>query len=391
MDIEAFRKSPMGELRPISGHDAYLGQDYKHFAFMPYPLPPSIPLSERTYSRVAEASMAVGRLDFAVQRLPNPSLLVRPALRREAQSTSALEGTYAPLDEVLEADYLDEAQQSAELREVMNYVRAAERGLRLINKKPICLSLIAELQEILVRGTRGGGYDAGRLRERHVYIGERHLGIELSRFVPPLWGEDLIQRVSDWEKWINAEDDIPILVKVAVGHYQFETLHPFSDGNGRMGRLVVTLQLVEAKSLSYPVLNLSPWLKERENQYKDEMLQVSITGDFNSWVTFFCDGILAQANNAVKKIEDLLAARAEMMETLRKKKVRGVVLDIADSLIGYPYITVSRAAELHKVTYPPANSAIGKLVEMGILQEVTGERYGRMFVAPKIRAILTSR
>lgn len=391
MDIDAFRKSPMGELRPISGHDAYLGQDYKHFAFVPYPLPPSIPLSERTYGRVAGASMAVGRLDFAVQRLPNPSLLVRPALRREAQSTSALEGTYAPLDEVLEADYLDEAQQSAELREVMNYVRAAERGLRLINKKPICLSLIAELQQILVRRTRGDGYDAGRLRERHVYIGERHLGIEQSRFVPPPHGEDLIKGFSDWEKWINAEDDISILVKAAVGHYQFETLHPFSDGNGRMGRLVVTMQLVEAKSLSYPVLNLSPWLKERENEYKDQMLQVSLTGDFNAWVSFFCEGILAQANNAVKKIEDLLAVRMEMMEVLRRKRVRGVALDIADSLIGYPYITVSQAAELHNVTYPPANSAIAKLVEMGILQEVTGERYKRMFVAPKMRAIFTSR
>lgn len=391
MDIDAFKASPMGELHPISGHDAYLGQDYRHFAFVPHPLPSSIPLTERTYSRVTQASMAVGRLDFAVQRLPNPSLLVRPALRREAQSTSALEGTYAPLEEVLEADYLDEAQQSAELREVMNYVRAAEQGLKLIERKPICLSLIAELQQILVRGTRGDGYDAGRLRERQVYIGERHLGIEQSRFVPPPPGESLIRGVSEWEKWLNSEGDVSILVKAAVGHYQFETLHPFSDGNGRMGRLVVTLQLVEAKALSYPVLNLSPWLKEREDQYKSEMLKVSISGDYNSWVSFFCEGILAQANNAVKKIEDLLKVRAEMLEMLHRKKVRGVALNIADSLIGYPYITVSQAAELHGVTYPPANNAIAKLVEMGILREVTGERYGRMFVAPRLRAIFTSR
>ncbi|MCM0674667.1 Fic family protein [Micromonospora phytophila] len=330
-------------------------------------------------------------MDFAVQRLPNPSLLARPALRREAQSTSELEGTYAPLDEVLEADYLDEAHQSAELREVMNYVRAAERGLRLIEKKPICLTLIAELQKILVRGTRGDGYDAGKLRARQVYIGERHLGIEQSRFVPPPHGNDLVDGFSAWEKWINAEDNVSILVKAAVGHYQFETLHPFSDGNGRMGRLVVTLQLVDAKALSYPVLNLSPWLKERERQYKDEMLQVSITGNFDSWVSFFCEGILAQANNAVKKIEDLLAVRQEMMVMLRQQRVRGVALDIADSLIGYPYITVTQAASLHNVTYPPANSAIAKLVDMGILKEVTGRGYGRMFVAPKMRAIFTSR
>jgi Fic family protein len=391
MDIQAFRRSSAGHLHPIRGHDAYLGRDYDHYAFVPKPLPSSVPLTERTYKYVAEAHMAIGRLDFAVRRLPNPSLLVRPALRREAQSTSALEGTYAPLEEVLEADYLDDSQQSAELREVMNYVRAAELGLELIKKKPIVLSLIAELQAVLVQGTRGDGYDAGRLRERQVYIGERHKGIENSRFVPTPHGPSLIDGMSDWEKWINAESDVSLLVRAAVGHYQFETLHPFSDGNGRMGRLVVTLQLVDAQALSYPILNLSPWLKEREDEYKDHLLNVSLTGDFNAWVTFFCEAVVSQADNAVKKIEDLLAVREGMMEQLRREKVRGVAVDIVDSLIGYPYITVSQAASLHNVTYPPANSAIAKLVSMGILAEVTGDAYGRIFVAPQIRAIFTSR
>lgn len=128
MDVKAFRRSPMGELRRITGHDYYIDQEYDHFAFVPHPLPPTVSLTERTYNRITAASMEIGRLDFAVQRLPNPSLLVRPALRREAQSTSDLEGTYAPLDDVLEADFLDESHQSAEVREVMNYVRAAERG-----------------------------------------------------------------------------------------------------------------------------------------------------------------------------------------------------------------------------------------------------------------------
>lgn len=143
--------------------------------------------------------------------------------------------------------------------------------------------------------------------------------------------------------------------------------------------------------MHYPILNLSPWLKEREEQYKDEMLRVSLTGDFNPWVTFFCDAVIAEAKNAVKKIEDLLAAHRDMMDMLRERKVRGVAIDIVDSLIGYPYITVSQAAGLHGVTYPPANSAIAKLVEMGILREVTGRDYGRVFVAPRMRAILASR
>ena len=391
MDLTAFAASPMGHLTPISGHDTYLGRDYNHFAFLPHALPVSISLTERTYNRVTQASMEVGRLDFAVQRLPNPSLLVRPALRREAQSTSALEGTYAPLDDVLEADYREEANQSAELREIMNYVRAAEEGLNLIKKKPIHFNLIAELQKILVRGTRGDGYDAGRIRSGHVYIGERSLGIEQSRFVPPPSGDSLKDGVSDWEKWINADSDVPLLVRAAVGHYQFETLHPFNDGNGRMGRLVVTLQLVDGKALSYPVLNLSPWLKEREVEYKDKMLAVSTTGDFNPWVTFFCDAVDAQARDAVKKIEDVLAVRQDWMRLLSQRKVRGVAVNIVDSLIGYPYITVGEAAKLHGVTYPPANNAISKLVDLGILQEATGSDYGRVFVAPRLRAIFASR
>src|SRR2546423_736869 len=180
-----------------------------------------------------KASMSVGRLDFAVKRLPDPGLLVRPALRREAQSTSALEGTYATLEEVLEADYVDEANRRAEVREVLNYVRAAELALDLIQTKPICLNVIAPLQATLVEGTRGDGWDKGRLRESNVYIGERSKGIEASRFVPPPHGDLLVQGMSDWEKWIHADDDYPLLVKIAMAHYQFETLHPFSDGNVR--------------------------------------------------------------------------------------------------------------------------------------------------------------
>lgn len=256
---------------------------------------------------------------------------------------------------------------------------------------PIHFNMVARLQKILVRGTRGDGYDAGKIRSGHVYIGERSRGIEESRFVPPPPGDELRDGISEWEKWINAENDVPLLVKAALGHYQFETLHPFSDGNGRMGRLIASLQLVEAGALNYPVLNLSPWLKEHEQQYKDEMLRVSITGDFNPWVQFFCDAVIAQAQNGVKKIEDVLAVRAQWMEQLQKARVRGVAVNIVDSLIGYPYITVSQAAELHNVTYPPANNAIRKLVDMGILQETTGGNYGRVFVAPQLRAIFTSR
>lgn len=315
-------------------------------------------------------------------------MLVRPVLRREAQSTSELEGTYAPLDEVLAADFIEDARRSAELREVMNYVVAAEQAFKLIKVKPICLNVLCELQAMLVRGTRGEMYDSGQLRQRQVFIGERELGIEESRFVPPPPGDDLVAGVSDWEKWINAKDEIPLVVKAAVGHYQFETLHPFSDGNGRLGRLVVVLQMIEAGTLDYPVLNLSPWLRARKAEYKDQLLSVSETGDYDPWVRFFCTAVEAQAQDMVSRLEELLAVREQMLSVVRAHRLRGTSVSIVDDLIGYSSITPSAAARLHNVTYKAANDAIRKLEELGVLQEITGASYGRIFVCPQVRNIV---
>lgn len=388
MDIARFNASPVGKLVPISGHDAYLQQDYRHYAFVPRVAPQSVQLAQATHNAVARSHLALGRLDFAVRRLPEPRLLVRPVLRREAQSTSELEGTYAALDEVLAADFIEEARRSAELREVMNYVVAAERALALIKTKPISLNVLCELQSILVRGTRGDLYDAGQLRQRQVFIGERDLGIEQSRFVPPPPGDELANGFSDWEKWINAEDDIPLVVKAAIGHYQFESLHPFSDGNGRLGRLVVVLQMIEAGTLAYPVLNLSPWLKSRKDEYKDHLLQVGATGDFDPWVRFFATAVETQAQDMVQRIEELLAVREDMLGIARKAKLRGTAINIVEDLIGYSSITASAAASLHDVTFKAANDAIRKLQELGILIEITGASYGRIFVCPQVRNIV---
>lgn len=370
--VADFEKSPVGRLVPITGHDSYLRRDYRHFAFVPAPLPPEINLSLRAHKLADQASMSVGRLDFAVKRLPDPGLLVRPALRLEAQSTSALEGTYATLEEVLEADYIEEANRRAEVREVLNYVRAAEQALDLIQTKPICLNVIAPLQATLVEGTRGDSWDKGRLRETNVYIGERSKGIEASRFVPPPHGDLLVNGVSDWEKWLHAEDDYPLLVKIAMAHYQFQTLHPFSDGNGRLGRLIVTLQLVTEGALTYPLLNLSPWLEDRKDEYKDLLLGISSTGDFDPWIQFFCEAVHHQAEDGVARIEELLAFQSDLRQKLVAVRARGVVNAVAESLLGYPIISIPQVAELHQVTYPPAKNAITTLVELGALRELPG-------------------
>jgi Fic family protein len=182
---------------------------------------------------------------------------------------------------------------------------------------------------------------------------------------------------------------IPLLVKAAVGHYQFETLHPFSDGNGRLGRLVVVLQLMYADTLAYPVLNLSPWLRRRKEEYKASLREVSITGDFDPWVRFFATAVEAQAADMVQRIQELLTVREELLQIVRDNKKHGFVVEIVEDLIGYVSLTPSSTAERHNVTYNTANDAFGKLERMGILSEITGAKYGRIFVCPKVRRIVT--
>jgi Fic family protein len=383
VDGDRFRKSPIGNLVRITGRDALLGQGYDHVAFCPAPLPASVPLSERTYKLVSEADRAVGRLDAGTGRLPNPALLVRPTIYREAVSTSALEGTYAALVDVLEADYFDERQQTHEVREVMNYVRAATRALELIKTKPICITLISDLQQVLVKGTRGDFSDAGQLRQGQVYIGERTQGINNSRYVPPP-PDQLPDGMALWEAWINSDNDVPLLVKAALGHYQFEALHPFSDGNGRLGRLIVVLQLVYAGALALPILNLSPWLEDRKDRYKDLLLDLSAKGDYDPWVQFFAKAVKAQAEDALARVDRIINVREEMLQALRAQRARGVVLEIVDDLIAYPVITATQAALLHNVTFPPANTAIQRLTELGFLRELTGNSYGRVFACTEI-------
>lgn len=384
MQPEAFEKSPVGRLVPIKGHDQRWDEEFEDYAFVPDPLPASLPLSESTYTIVVDAAMALGRLDAATNRLPNPRLLVRPALRLEAVSTSALEGTYATLTDVLEGDFVEETRRSAEVAEVLNYVQATETALERIKERPISFNLIAELQQILVRGTRGDSYDARRLRERYVLIGPDNCRVSEARFIPPPHGDQLRDGVSDWEKWINAEDSIPLLVKVAAGHYQFETLHPFSDGNGRLGRLIAVLQLIYNGALRYPLLNISPWFERRRSQYQDHLLRVSQTGDIDPWIAFFCNAVLDQSVDAFGRIERLITLRDELIRTLRQARARGTSRSIVDDLIGFPVITVPAMTAAHHVSYQAANTAVARLVELGILREATGRTYDRVFVCDAV-------
>ena len=389
MDVARFRNSPVGRLVPIRVVEA--DRTFEHEAFVPSPLPKALNLSQETWALVTDAAEALGRLDGAANRLPNPYLLVRPALTKEAVSTSALEGTYAPIEEVFQAELFDETELSASTAEVRNYILAAERGLEMVKSLPIARRVATEVHAILMRGSRGDYAEIGHFRRRQNWIGTRRgQPVTESLFVPPPPGKELDDGIDEWERWVN--DDavrLPILIKVALAHYQFETLHPFIDGNGRVGRLLIVLTLVESGDLRVPLLNISPFFEHARDEYIDHLRAVSATGDFEPWVAFFAGAIKTQSEQALSKADALVEAREKTMEKLHNANVRGVALRIAEGLVGSPYMTVTRAADAYGVTYEAANSAIARLVEHGVLREATGRTYGRVFMSPEIVAIVS--
>ncbi len=389
MDLEALASSPVGVLVPISGYDPRFREHLSYQAFLPHDLPDRVELRGETYQAVIDATVAVARLDQAATGLPNPMLLARPTTRREAVSTSALEGTYAALSDVLEADLAEDEEQSGAISEVLNYVRAAERAYEWVKSRPITLTLLCEFHKILVRGTRGDGPEAGELRTIQVFIGLHTGRVEEARFVPPPPGDQLEAGLAAWVRWIN-EADLAVVLKMALGHYQFETLHPFNDGNGRLGRLVCVLQLLASGELSVPLLDLSGWLEQRRREYQDHLLRVSVTGEFDPWVQFFSEAVRAQATAAIRRVDALLQWQHDAVQRVREAGVRGVATRIVEDLIGYPVLTPTLAAKLYGVTYPTANAAIARLEELGLLSERTGRRYRRLYVAPEVLRLLDS-
>lgn len=388
VDISAFEADDMGELVGITGVDARTGRPFDHFAFLPTPLPDRISLTDETHVRVAEASAALGRLDMASMQVPNPMLLRRPTIRREAQSTSALEGTYAPFEDVLRGQ--PDGASVDTLHEVLNYVTTAEIALDLIEDRPLSIGMLKSLQGMLVEGTDSEATDSGGLRDRQVVIGAPSGDVADSRFVPVPPGDRLVYGMELWEGWLQASHPaLAPAVQAAMAHYQFETLHPFSDGNGRIGRLVIVLQLQKLGALSGGLLSVSPWFEKRRREYQDQLLRLSQTGDWSAWVTFFATGVRDQAESTCSQVRDLLALQESYKQTGVDNKWSGFVLQLADELIGYPIVAPTSVADRHDVSYPTAKRAIDKLVEAGILEEATGRSYGRSYIAGDVYRILS--
>jgi Fic family protein len=392
MDEERLSRSPIGRLVPVVGPDPATGETVRSQAFLPERLPRELEFSTPTWNQVSEASAALARLDGSARLIPNPALIRRPALLREAQSTSALEGTYAPFTEVLAADREDKRRMSAELLEVLNFEEMAELAFSWPEERALTLGMLGELQSTLVRGTASELADAGGLRDRIVVIGSPGRSLDEARFVPPPPGDQLRAEVEALLGWIATPPELPPVVRAAMAHYQFESLHPYSDGNGRLGRLLVIMQLLRGALIREPLLVVSPWFEARRAQYQDELLALSCDGDWDRWVDFFAEGVAASAGASQKKVEDLVDLQKRLRERVQTAGKRGAAERLAADLVGTPYVTGSDVAARYGLSRPGALFAISTLVELGILRDTGGtdSRGGHIHVAPEVVEIVSS-
>lgn len=381
------QRSPIGDLVPITGFDPRFNESYAVPAFMPHPLPSRIDLPGDVWMLVSEAMTELGRLDASAELIANPGLLTRIATRREALGTSALEGTYANMTELLAAEILpldaQEADVPPNVREVMNYTRAAEAAYEWVKERPVTIGLLSSLQAEIVRGTESDGPGAGAVRTSQVLIGAKHRRVSEARFVPPPPGDQLRAGFEQWNGWLEnpeVRSHIQLLPRVALAHYQFEALHPYTDGNGRLGRLVAILQMLREGALRSPVLSVSTWLRDNADDYRNHLLEVSETGAWAPWVAFFARAVCSEARSGLDRIMRLLALRETLGGTVRHALPRArLAVEIADDLIAYPVLTVAMAHRRYGRTNQANRNAINALVDLGLLEPLGDDRYDRLY------------
>lgn len=356
-------------------------------AFIPQPLPRELQLDADTIMRLSEADAALGRLAGSGRLLPDPHLLVNAYITREAVSSSRIEGTQASVTEVFDAAVTGETKRD-DIREVRNYVAALEHGTsRLKGGFPISLRLIKEMHEILLHNVRGQERTPGEFRRSQNWISSPDNRPETARFVPPPV-EEMWQVLDNWEKYLHDQAPrLPLLVRCALLHYQFETIHPFLDGNGRLGRLFIVIFLMDQGRLPAPLLYLSAYFDQRKMDYYDRLQHVRERGEITEWLRFFLDGVAVQATDAIDRAEQLADLRETFRARLRGRS--GRAHEVVDLLFANPVLTVRYVQQQLALSQPGATSLLRRLVDHGILREIgTGTGTRHRWLSDDILAVL---
>lgn len=386
MRRDTFSDSSPGELVAVSPSDASRG-----IAFLPNPLPPNISLLEfgdTIWALAEEAAFALGSLNGLGKRVPNPMLLARPFIRSEAIASSRIEGTRAEYSQVVLFEAEEQLEsEDADLQEVNNQIRALTKAWDREGMIPaLSASGIATMHRELLRGVRGEISDPGNYRTGFVMIGSPGDTMATAKFVP-CPPDEIRRRLDNLLGYVAGSDrTIPLLAKLAVSHYQFEVIHPFNDGNGRIGRMLIPLTLREWGMLDAPLLYLSEYLERHRDRYIDSLYRVSTEGDWIGWIEFFLTALRDQSQDALTRSNALL----DFQQTLRSQYQTGRrtrALPVIDALFERPTITFAQAMEYTSLSQPSANALIKSLVEDGLLREVTGRKRNQIFYAPEIARV----
>lgn len=366
-------------------------KDYE--AFIPDPLPPNMEWSNKLLTSLSQADRSLARLAEVGKSFPVPHMVVRPFIRKEAVLSSQIEGTRTTFQELLsyEAGQLSLFQDAEDTHEVHNYVRAIDYGLERLKTFPLSIRLIREIHEILMQGVRGEHMTSGEVRRSQNWIGRPGATLEKARYVPPP-PEEMHECLSDLEKFIHSDSDLPDLLRIGMIHYQFEAIHPFLDGNGRVGRLLVTFLLVAWGLLSQPLLYLSNFIDINRQEYYDLLLAVSQKGTWEAWLLFFLEGVHSQALDASHRISRLENLRSSYREMFAKDRSRETLETLVDYLIGSPITSITQAQEsLNIGSFNMIQRNIEKLEALGVVREVTGNKRNRIYHAEEILKVLEER
>ncbi len=361
---------------------------HDYWAYIPNPLPPEIKIEWDLLKELSEADRALGELARVARMLPNPYLLMGPFVRREAVLSSRIEGTQASLSDLFffEAANFKEKEIS-DVREVANYVKALEYGLSRLKDFPMSLRLIREIHSKLMEGVCGSYQTPGEFRRSQNWIGSPGCTLMGAIYVPPP-PEEMHAALNHFEKYLYTSSPLPPLIRLALIHYQFEAIHPFLDGNGRIGRLLITFLLCADGLLPQPLLYLSAFFERFRDEYYERLLAVSQHGEWKEWITFFLRAITSQSQDGVRRSDRLLALWQQYRTKLQAARASALLLQLVDRLFSLPVITTRRAAQLLSVTPRSAQLNIDKLRDANILRETTGKPRNRIYIASEIISII---
>jgi Fic family protein len=382
MEFAGYRSTEFGSARRTSGRHGYV-------AYFPEPIPRALDLPTSIVMILADAEAALGRLAAVGELLPSPELLVRPYLLREAVSSTRIEGTQATIGEVLDADAAG-TTPGADVEEVVNYVGAMRWGTERLDTLPISSRLLREMHERLMAGVRGRDLAPGEFRSTQNWIGPPGSTIETAPFVPPPPSE-LPELLSDWERFANEEPELPLLIQTALLHAQFETIHPFLDGNGRLGRLMLVFFLVARDRLPAPLLYLSAYLERNRDAYYAALQALRVSGDPLPWIDLFLNSVRTEATDAVERARRIFELRDRYLEAAASLGTANA-FSLVDLICENPVVTTHSIENRLGVSRPTALRLLRRMEERGVLREQeAGARGQRRYVADDLRALVIGR